>query len=72
MTGKIDLVERKLEEKTRELTATPDNRSETVREEIGKLQQTRDKLQKQRSLLDDKLQEGTLLSASEERRWVDS
>lgn len=62
------MVDRKIEEKARELTQTPDARSSTVKEDIEKLQQTRDKLQKQRSLLDDKLHGGSLLSAAEERR----
>ena len=70
MSTKLEVVERKLEEKGRELIRTPDNRSEAIREEMDKLQQVRDKLQKQRSVLDDKLHEGSLLSASEERRLV--
>lgn len=62
------MVERKLEEKAQELAQTPDNRSSTVREDIEKLQQTRDKLNKQRLLLDEKLHGGNLLSGAEERR----
>ena len=70
VSTKLELVERKLEDKGRELIHTPDNRSEGIREEMSKLQQVRDKLQQQRSTLDVKLHEGTLLSQSEERRWV--
>lgn len=62
------MVERKLEEKAQELAQTPDNRSSTVREDIEKLQQTRDKLNKQRLLLDEKLHGGNLLAGTEERR----
>lgn len=69
MSSKIDMVDRKLEEKALELAQVPDSRASTVREDIDKLQQTREKLQKQRSLLDDKLQGGSLLSAAEERRF---
>ena len=70
VSSKLEVVERKLEEKGRELIHTPENRSEMIKEEMDKLQQVRDKLQKQRGLLDVKLHEGSLLSASEERRLV--
>lgn len=63
------MVERKLEEKSRELAQTPDLRAEPLKEDIEKLQQTRDKLQKQRTMLDEKLHGGSLLSGSEERRY---
>ena len=62
------MVERKLEEKSRELSQTPDLRADSLKEDIEKLHHTREKLQKQRSLLDDKLHGGSLLSGSEERR----
>jgi len=68
VTNKLDMVDRKLEEKTRELSQTPDNRASSVREDLEKLTQTRDKLHKQRALLDDKLHGGSLLSGAEERR----
>lgn len=68
VSSKIDLVDRKLEEKSRELAQTPVSVSDGVRDEMDKLRLTRDKLHKQRSLLDDKLHDGSLLSASEERK----
>ncbi|KAH3886113.1 hypothetical protein DPMN_010114 [Dreissena polymorpha] len=72
VSTKIDMVERKLEEKSRELATNQDShRADTVKEDIEKLRQTRDKLNKQRSMLDDKLHGGSLLSASEERRVLE-
>ncbi|KAL4224634.1 Kinesin-like protein kif27 [Mactra antiquata] len=71
VSTKLDMVERKLEEKSRELAQTPDSRGIAIKEDIEKLQQTRDKLHKQRALLDDKLHGGSLLSGSEERRLIE-
>jgi len=55
-----------MEEKSREMVATPD--SSTAREDMERLRATRDKLNRQRALLDEKLHGGHLLSTSEERR----
>ncbi|XP_045174185.2 kinesin-like protein KIF27 isoform X3 [Mercenaria mercenaria] len=71
VSSKLDMVERKLEEKSRELAQTPDLRAEPLKEDIEKLCQTRDKLQKQRALLDEKLHGGSLLSGNEERRLIE-
>ena len=70
MSAKIESVERKLEEKNRELLQTPDGRpAASIKEEVDKLRQVRDKLQKQRATLDDKLEEGSLLTEEEDRRY---
>ena len=68
MSSKIETVEKRLEEKKRELPKVPDELRSGVKEEIGKLRQTRDKLHRQRTELDDRLVEGKVLSVEEERR----
>ncbi|XP_052800422.1 kinesin-like protein KIF27 isoform X2 [Mya arenaria] len=69
VSSKLNLVEQRLEEKSRELVSTPD--SGMVREDVVKLRSTRDKLNRQRALLDEKLHGGSLLSTSEERRVLE-
>lgn len=70
LSTKLETVERKLEEKKKELPEVTEDRKMQVKEEILKLRQTRDKLNKQRSLVDEKLKEGKMLSVEEERRPV--
>ncbi|XP_059168452.1 kinesin-like protein KIF27 isoform X2 [Physella acuta] len=71
LSTKLETVERKLEEKKKELPEVTEDRKMQVKEEILKLRQTRDKLNKQRSLIDDKLKEGKILSVEEERRLIE-
>lgn len=71
LSSKIDQVDRKLEEKSKELSQSQENGAETIKADIEKLRQTRDTLQQRRSLLDDKLHGGRLLSGPEERRLLE-
>lgn len=57
-----------MEDKKREMPEAGDERRSQVKEEIHKLRQTRDKLNKQRAILDEKLHEGKVLTVEEERR----
>ncbi|XP_064601119.1 kinesin-like protein KIF27 [Liolophura sinensis] len=71
VSTKLDSVEKRIAEKSKELSVTPEERQQQVREEIQKLRQGRDKLTRQRSGLDEKLHEGSILSAQEERRLIE-
>ena len=68
VANKLESVERKMEEKNEELSASPEEKQLKHREELKSLQQGRERLLKQRHVLEDKLHEGTLLSPEEERR----
>lgn len=68
VSTKLDSVEKRIAGKSKELSVTPEEHQQQVREEIQKLRHGRDKLMKQRSGLDEKLHEGSILSAQEERR----
>lgn len=65
---KMDSVEKDLEEKKRELPEATDEHRVQVKEDILKLRQTREKLQKKMAALDSKLSEGKVLSLEDERR----
>ena len=69
VSSKLDSVEKLLDEKTRELSQTPVERQQQIKGEIDVLLSNRDKIQKQRIILEEKLQEGRLLSPVEERRY---
>ncbi|KAL3842329.1 hypothetical protein ACJMK2_020357 [Sinanodonta woodiana] len=71
VSAKLETVDQMLEEKKRELAHTPDVQKPVVQEEIQKLKHSREKLQKQRGQLDEKLHEGSLLSDEEERRLIE-
>ena len=68
VSSKLESVERKMEEKCKELSQTPRDHQTKVKEEFKELQKGREKLKKQWQVLDTKLQEGTILSPQEERR----
>jgi hypothetical protein len=68
VSTKLETLDKRLEEKTNELSKTPTEQQQFVKEEMGKLQEGRDKLGRQRTILEDKLREGRLLSGQEERR----
>lgn len=70
MATKLDSVDKKIEEKSKELARMPEERRSQVKEEIQKLSGSREKLNKQREVLEKKLQEGRILSGPEERRYV--
>lgn len=71
VSTKLDTVDRMIDEKNRELAHTPQGDQQRVREELGLLQSNRDTLQKKRAVLEEKLQEGKLLSGQEERRMIE-
>ena len=70
MSAKMDSVERRLEEKRRELPDTGEEGRAKVKEEIHKLKHMREKLGRQRGEIEDTLRAGTVLAPEEERRWV--
>ncbi|KAK3104146.1 hypothetical protein FSP39_024813, partial [Pinctada imbricata] len=71
VSSKLDSVEKILDEKTRELAHTPVDRQQQLVDEIGMLRGQRDKIQKQRVVLEEKLHEGKVLSPAEERRMIE-
>eukprot|EP00105_Crassostrea_gigas_P031496 XP_011454206.1 PREDICTED: kinesin-like protein KIF27 isoform X3 [Crassostrea gigas] len=71
VSTKLDTVDRMIDEKNRELAHTSQGDQQRVREELGLLQSNRDTLQKKRAVLEEKLQEGKLLSGQEERRMIE-
>ncbi|VDI28294.1 kinesin family member 4/21/27 [Mytilus galloprovincialis] len=68
---KLDTLDKRLEEKTSELSKTPTEQQQFVKEEMSKFQEGRDKLARQRTVLENKLREGRLLSGQEERRIIE-
>ena len=69
LAAKLETVEHRIGEKTNELAAvTSRDDKARVRDELHRLTQAREKLRKQRGVLDGKLQEGALLSPQQERR----
>ncbi|XP_048780280.1 kinesin-like protein KIF27 isoform X2 [Ostrea edulis] len=71
VSSKLDTVDRMIDEKSRELTNTPFEDQQRIKEELGLLQGNRDTLQKKRGVLEEKLQDGRLLSPQEERRLIE-
>ncbi|XP_034045259.1 kinesin-like protein kif7 isoform X2 [Thalassophryne amazonica] len=67
LTGRIESLERELSERNGLLRSSSAQDSQQIRQEISNLRQEKDSLLKQRVELDDKLRQGTLLSAEEER-----
>ena len=69
MSNKLEVIDRKIEEKSQEvaLSPRPDIQGQ-LREELQKLKHNRDRLCKQREVLDAKLHDGTILTPQEERR----
>ena len=68
VSTKLESMDRRIEEKTKEISATPRDGQGKLKEELRTLQQGRDKLKKQKALLDSKLQEGAILTPQEHRR----
>ncbi|XP_046330087.2 kinesin-like protein KIF27 isoform X1 [Haliotis rufescens] len=71
MSLKLENVEKKIEEKRKELSQAAEDEQENVKEEISRLKRSREKLQKSRGVMDEKLREGSILSAKEERRLIE-
>uniref|UniRef100_A0A665SZD2 Kinesin motor domain-containing protein n=1 Tax=Echeneis naucrates TaxID=173247 RepID=A0A665SZD2_ECHNA len=67
LTGRIESLERELSERNGLLRSGSAQDSQQIRQEISNLRQEKDSLLKQRAELDDKLRQGNLLSAEEER-----
>jgi len=62
---------KKIEEKSQEMALTPRGDVQgQLREELQKIKHSRDRLCKQREVLDAKLHDGTILTPQEERRSV--
>ncbi|XP_061178029.1 kinesin-like protein KIF27 isoform X2 [Saccostrea echinata] len=71
VSSKLDTVDRMIDEKSRELAHTPLEDQQRIKEELGLLQGNRDTLQKKRGVLEEKLQEGRLMSPQDERRLIE-
>ncbi|KAM4592832.1 kinesin-like protein kif7 [Odontesthes bonariensis] len=67
LTGRIETLEQELSERNGLLRSSSAQDSQQIRQEISNLRQEKDSLLKQRVELDDKLRQGSLLSAEEER-----
>ncbi|XP_041366340.1 kinesin-like protein KIF27 [Gigantopelta aegis] len=71
ISAKLDTVDKKIEEKKKELAETPEEQKKQLKEDIAHLKHTREKLRKQRSAMDEKIHEGQVLSPKEERRLIE-
>ncbi|XP_033751505.1 LOW QUALITY PROTEIN: kinesin-like protein KIF27 [Pecten maximus] len=71
VSTKLNSVDKKLEEKSKELAQTPEEHQAQVKDEIQTLSDSREKLNKQRLVLEKKLQDGRILSGPEERRMIE-
>ena len=69
VSTKLESVERRLEEKNREIVETPRDKQGSLKEEVKVIYKGRDVLRQQRTHLDDKLRDGAILTAQEERRY---
>ncbi|KAJ8247502.1 hypothetical protein GJAV_G00247130 [Gymnothorax javanicus] len=67
LSGRIESLERELSERNGQLRSSSAQDSQQLRLEISNLRQEKDQLLKQRTELDDKLRQGSLLSPEEER-----
>ena len=70
VSSKLDVVDKKIDEKSREMAQTPRGSltQSQLKEELGKLEGGRERLRTQRQVLDCKLHDGALLTPQEERR----
>ncbi|XP_064634767.1 kinesin-like protein KIF27 isoform X2 [Lineus longissimus] len=71
VANKLEAVEKKLQEKTREMAQTPEEERAELQKEVQNLEHGREVLMRQRNVLDEKLHGGNLLSADEERRLIE-
>ncbi|RUS90634.1 hypothetical protein EGW08_001631 [Elysia chlorotica] len=72
VSAKMDSVERRLEEKRRELPDVGEEGRARAKEEIIKLKHTREKLGRQRAEIEDTLRTGSVLAPEEERRLIET
>ncbi len=70
VSNKLESVERRIEEKSKEMVISPREDQEKIREELKALQSSREKLRQQKQSLDSRLQDGAILSPQEQRRCV--
>ena len=71
VSAKLQTVEHRIGEKASELESVTSREDKTrVKEELHRLAQGKEKLRKQRLVLDAKMQDGALLNPQEERRSV--
>ena len=68
VSTKLESVERRIEEKTKEICSTPRDKQGSLKDEVKVMNKGRDQLRDQRTQLDDKLRDGSILSGQEERR----
>ena len=61
-------MDKKIEEKSREMALSSEEQRAKMSNEVKTLQQGRDRLNKQKSALDGKLNDGNIMSPQEERR----
>nr|KAG5694021.1 hypothetical protein BaRGS_002475 [Batillaria attramentaria] len=71
VSARLDSVEHKIEERRQELGQLPAEQWQVAKEEIQQLKHKRDKLHRERQTIDNKLHEGKILSAAEERRLIE-
>ncbi|XP_077862276.1 kinesin-like protein KIF27 [Saccoglossus kowalevskii] len=71
LANKINIVEKKIEDKSIELRQSMDVQKDQLATDVMELEKDRDRLCKQRLVLDEKLHEGSLLSPTEERRLIE-
>ena len=69
ISSKLESVQKKIAEKTKEVTMTPRGGQARIAEELGKLAKERDKLVHRRNSFNEKMSQGTVLSNQEDRRW---
>ena len=68
VSTKLESMDRRIEEKAKEISATPRDEQGRLKEELRSLQLGRDNLRKQKVVLDSKLQDGATLTPQEQRR----
>lgn len=71
VSTKLESMDRRIEEKSKEIAATPREGQARTREELKSLQQEKEKLLKRKQVLDAKMKEGAVLSPQEQRRFLE-
>lgn len=71
LTSKLQSIERQIEERSSVMRESLDSKKPVIGKEIQSLKAERERLLQQRVHLDEKLQQGTLLSTTEERRLIE-
>ncbi|XP_074659817.1 kinesin-like protein KIF27 [Tubulanus polymorphus] len=71
VSNKLEQVEKKLEEKSQEVASMTEDQQVVLMEEMKSLSTGKERLLRQRNVLESKLHDGTLLSPQEERRLIE-